>query len=79
MSGIIKELQRASLWKKEWQRGFTIFSYVVCTGLFFAVATFGVPEKDHRGNDHVFSAWQRFYKKERDDFFGVPKDNETSV
>jgi hypothetical protein len=70
---VVRELQRTRVAQSlEWRRGFGVFTFFIscCCGV--TVVFFGIPEKDFKGRDHVFSDLQRYYKRKRDEFFDVP-------
>ena len=71
-SQVVREMQRANVFKRDWRSVFGVFTVVLSAISGTAVLFYGVPEKDFKGRDHVFSGVQRYYKRKRDEFFGLP-------
>ena len=77
MPQVVRELQRSAALQRDWRKGFGVFTTVISTIAAISIVLFGVPEKDFKGRDHVFSSTQRLYKRKRDEFFGIPHDDES--
>lgn len=70
---VVRELQRNTATPvRDWRKGFGVLSLMVSAASGVALILFGIPDKDFKGRDHVFSGIQRAFKAKRDEFFGVP-------